>query len=182
MGESTALEALIGEMLKDVLRLHRGVEELKAELPDILKQIHTVIANLDAKANAPQQTAQRELERYIRSEIKGISVAVNQVQKAALDRLSAEIFAAVNTGWASAQAKADKTFVEATKRFNLALDESVKVVEARATQTLKGICLDLKNQIDEFSLMRSRNTLLSMIGASATTGALVGVATIYIFK
>lgn len=182
MPESTALEALTAEMLGDIGKLHAQVEALKIELPEILGQVHAFIAEIQANAHAPQQTAQRELERFIRNEIKSIQASVDQVKRDALDRLSAEIFAAVNKGWSSAQARGDKTFDEATSRFKSALDESVKVVEARATQTLKGICIDLKNQIDEFSLEMTKSRWLPMFGACTAAGLVVGVLAVFILK
>lgn len=193
MSESTALEALIGEMLKDVLTLHRSVDELKAELPTILRDVHKIIANLDARASAPQNTAQRELERYISHQFKAIPVAVDEVKKSALITLSAQVFGAVNTGWASAQARADKSFVEVTQRFDVAMDqgakrfsveleERAKVVEEISIQMHSKICMDLKNQIDELTSAKFKNTLLHMMGVSVITGLLIGTASVYILK
>ena len=176
------LDILVAEMLGDIGKLHDQVADLKAELPHILGQIQAVIAAQKAKADVLQEPIQRAMQSFIRQEIRGISVAVNEAKEAAVYSFDVDISNGVRKNMAWVQFKCKQSFELAATKFNTSVTESVGVAESRATETLKGLCQGLKNRIDEIRAERWRGQYLSMLGACISCGLTVGVLAVYILK
>ena len=175
-------DILVAEMLGDIGKLHDQVADLKVELPKILNQMQTVIAAQAAKADVLQEPIQRAIQSFIRQEIKGIKVAVNEAQETAINSLGGDISDAVRKNLNWAQYKCEQSFTAVSAKFDTAVTESAKVAENRATETLKGLCQDLKNRIDEIRAERWRGQYLSMFGACIFSGLVVGILAVYILK
>ena len=176
------LDALVAEMLGDIGELHDQVADLKVELPNILHQMHAVIAAQAAQADVLQEPTQRAIQSFIRQEIKGIKVAVKEAQQSAIGSLDGDISCAVKKNLDWAQYKCEQSFAMVARKFDTAVTESAKVAEGRATETLKGLCQGLKDRIDEIHAERWRGQYLSMLCACTSCGLAVGVLAVYILK
>ena len=176
------LDILVAEMLGDIGKLHDQVADLKAELPHILGQMQAVIAAQKAKADVLQEPIQRAMQSFIRQEIKGISVAVNEAKEAAVYSSSVDVSSAVRNKMGWVQFKCKQSFDGATKKFDMAVNDCAKLAEIKASETLNGVCQSLQNRIDEIRAERWKGQYLSMLGACISCGLTVGVLAIYILK
>lgn len=182
MSVNKTLDILVAEMLGDIGKLHDQVADLKAELPQILGQMQAVIAAQKAKADVLQEPIQRAMQSFIRQEIKGISVAVSEAKEAAVYSFDVDISNGVRKNMAWVQFKCKQSFELAAKQFNTSVTESVGVAESQATQTLQGLCHDLKNRIDEIRAERWRGQYLAMLCSSIASALVTGVLAVYILK
>lgn len=182
MAPTKTLDILVAEMLGDIGKLHDQVATLKTELPTILAQMQKLIDAQTAKANAPVDVAQRELRGYIREEIQRISGAAHQAKDAVNCELTVEVRDTVQWHLSRMENESKKSFEATAAIFRESVTQSVRVVESRATETLKGLCQDLKYRTDEIRAERWESQRLAMISACATTGLLVGIAAVWILK
>jgi hypothetical protein len=189
MTASTTRDILIAEMLGDVgkvddkvARLIHQVDYLTGELPKILNQMQVVISAQTAKADVLQEPVQRAIQNFIRQEFKGISVAVNEAKEAAVYSFDVDISNGVRKNMAWVQFKCKQSFEIAAKQFNTAVTESAGVAESQATQTLEGLCHDLKNRVDEIRAERWKGQYLTMLCSCIATGLVTGILAVYILK
>lgn len=173
--KTTHREALEAEMLGDIGKLHDQVEALKNALPRLLTNISAALANIEANSKTPHEIVRQEFERYVRNQILAIKGSTDQVKRAVLYQLSAEIASAVDEGWSSSKIKGDKLFKEAGEKFNSALLTGVESAEARAIATMKGLCMDLKVEIDTLNLKKAKKWWILMTIACIITGFSVGI-------
>ena len=176
------LDILVAEMLGDIGKLNDQVADLKRELPTILNQMQSVIAAQAEKAEVLQEPTQRAMQIFVRQEIKGIKVAVKEAQEAAVNSLDGDISCAVRKNLDWVQFKSQQSFEAVAKKFDTLVTESAQVAESRTTETLKGLCQNLKDRIDEIRAERWRGQYLSMLGACIFSGLAVGVLAVYILK
>jgi hypothetical protein len=80
------------------------------------------------------------------------------------------------------ESESKKSFDATAAIFRDAVTDSVRVAEARAIVTLKGLCQDLKNRIDEIRAERWQSKSLAMVSACTTTGLLVGIAAVWVLR
>lgn len=179
---SQTLDILVAEMLGDIGKLHDQVADLKLELPKILTQMQAVIAAQAVKTDVLQEPIQRAIQGFIRQEIRGIKVAVKEAKEDVVNSLDADISCAVRKNLDWTQFKAQQSFEAVATKFDTVVTESARVAEGRATETLKGLCQNLKNDIDEIRAERWRGQYLSMLGACIFCGLVVGVLAVYILK
>lgn len=182
MAPTKTLDILVAEMLGDIGKLHEQVAALKTELPTILAQMQKLINAQTTKANAPVDAAQRELRGYIREEIQHISDAVQQAKDAVTCELTVEVRDTVQWHLNRMEIESKKSFDATATIFSDTVTQSVRVVEYRATETLKGLCQDFKYRIDEIRAERWKSQRLAMVSACAATGLLVGIAAVWIMK
>lgn len=182
MSSNQTLDILVAEMLGDIGKLHDQVADLKVELPKILNQMQAVVTAQTAKADVLQEPIQRAIQTFIRQEFKGISVAVKEAKTDAVNALYADISGVVGEKVNWVQFKCEQSFEFAAKKFNTSVTESAGVAENRATETLKGLCQGLKNNIDEIRAERWKGHYLSMLCSCIATGLVTGVLAVYILK
>lgn len=182
MSTNHTRDILVAEMLGDIGKLLDEVARLKVELPNILNQMQAVVAAQTAKADVLQEPIQKAIQTFIRQEFKGISVAVKDAKNEAVNALQADISVVVGQKVNWVQFKCEKSFELAAKQFNTSVTESAGVAESRATETLKGLCQGLKNNIDEIRAERWKGQYLSMLGACIGTGVTVAILAIVILK
>lgn len=180
--KSTLREALEAEMLADIGKLHDQVQDLKTLLPAILQQINVALVNIDARSKYPEEVVQRQFELYVKNQIIEIRGSTQQVKREVLSQLSADVLAAVTVGWAGARQQGDKLFVVAAEQFNTGLLNSVEVAEARATATMKGLCVDLKNKIDALNMSQTKHARAITFLVSVATGIVVGIGSVLLLK
>ncbi len=176
------LDVLVVEMLGDIGKLHDQVDSLKAELPAILAQMQKLIDAQNANANVPADTAQRELRYYIGEEIQRISETVQQTRDTVISDLVGDARDTVNHQLRRMEGESKRAFDASAEVFRDSVTQSVRVAEARALETMKGLCQDLKNRIGEIRAEKWKSERLAMISACAATGLLVGIAAVGILR
>ena len=182
MSSNQTLDILVAEMLGDIGKLHDQVADLKVELPKILNQMQNVVSAQTAKADMLQEPIQKAIQTFIRQELKGISVAVNEAKETAVYSFDADISNGVRKNLTWVQFKCKQSFELAAKQFNTSVTDSAGVAESRATETLKGLCQDLKNRIDEIRAERWKGQYLHMLCSCLATGLVTGLLAVYILK
>jgi hypothetical protein len=182
MTANTARDVLIAEMLGDIGKLHDLVASLKAELPAMLSQVDSMLNANRAASMAPQRAAQQFLDRYFRHELKGIYDNSNKAKDTALEALQREILSVVRKELSGARLRAEQVVDSAASRFEMAIDESAKIAEERASQALSEICQKLSTRVNDLQLERERDKRLAMIGACVATGLLVGTLSVFVLR
>lgn len=182
MAATKTLDILVAEMLGDIGKLHDQVAALKTELPTILAQMQKLIDAQAGKPNAPVDAAQRELRGYIREEIQRISDAAQQAKDAVTCELTVEVRDTVQWHLSQMENESKKSFDATAAIFRDSVTQSVRVVESKAMETLKGLCQDLKYRIDEIRAERWKSQRLAMISACSATGLLVGISAVWILR
>jgi hypothetical protein len=176
------MDILVVEMLGDIGKLHDQVANLKEELPQILNQMHEIVAAQTAKAQVLQEPIQRAIQLFISQEIRGIKTAGKEAQVAAVKALDEEVLVAVRKNLIWMQHKAEQSFEINARQFDRAVTGSATVAEGRATETLKSLCQGLQNNIHEIRTERWKGQYLHMLAACVSTGLVVGVFAVYILK
>ncbi|CAG7857854.1 hypothetical protein MCAMS1_02827 [biofilm metagenome] len=122
MAESTALEALIGEMLGDIGKLTQAVNALKGTLPEQVKEAEnklTVLINLLKQAGDKYQESVREYTQAQSEKIRG------QINKEAED----------------ARKQLQTEFNEMTKSFSVSIENRIARVLSKGLLKTALLCL-----------------------------------------
>lgn len=182
MAGNTALDVLVAEMLGDIGKLHDQVARLNGELPAMVVQVESMLTAHKASTMAPQKAAQQFLDGYFRQELRSIFDTTRKSKDAAIHTFQSEILAVVNKELLGVRLRTDHLVSAAAERFAIAVGASANAAERSATEALKGICQELSDKASELQLERRKTQWLAMIGASASTGLLVGALTVFILR
>lgn len=78
MGEPTALDALVAEMLGDIGKLHDAVQSLNSALPRQAEEVEARIAGLIGMLNKAGDGYQEAVKKFTAAELEGVRVRVAQ--------------------------------------------------------------------------------------------------------